>query len=82
VHQNTRASQQTGERAGWCGHTLARAHARSAEPAVIAGYLGKSDASDQAIAAFSTACADQVERDHKALEVAARKGYLEVLTKR
>ena len=27
-----------------CGRTLARAHARSADPAVLAGYMGKSDA--------------------------------------
>ena len=29
--------------ADWCGAALARAHARSGEPAVISGYLGKSD---------------------------------------
>ena len=68
--------------AEWCGHTLARAHARSGEPAVISGYLGKSDAFDQAIVAFSTAYADQTERDHAALEKAARKGRLEVLIER
>lgn len=68
--------------AEWCGHTLARAHARSGEPAVISGYLGKSDAFDQAIAAFSVAYADQTERDHAALEKAARQGRLEVLVER
>jgi hypothetical protein len=36
-----------------CGWTLARAHARSGSPAQISGYLGKSDAFDEAIAAFS-----------------------------
>jgi hypothetical protein len=30
------------------GRTLARAHARSADPAVLAGYMGKSDAFDDA----------------------------------
>jgi uncharacterized protein (DUF2252 family) len=29
-----------------CGRTLARAHARSGDPAVLAGYMGKSDALD------------------------------------
>jgi hypothetical protein len=36
-----------------CGWTLARAHARSGEPTLIAGYLGESDVFDQAIAAIS-----------------------------
>ena len=36
-----------------CGWTLARAHARSGDPVAIAAYLGKSDAFDRAIAAFS-----------------------------
>ena len=35
-----------------CGWALARAHARSGEPAQISGYLGKSDAFDKAIATF------------------------------
>ena len=37
---------------------LARAHARSGEPAKISGYLGKSDAFDAAIGEFSIAYAD------------------------
>lgn len=32
-----------------CGWTLARAHARSGEPAAFSGYLGKSDAFDEAM---------------------------------
>ena len=46
--------------AEWCGGTLAHGHARSGEPALISGYLGKSDAFDQAIAAFAVTYADQV----------------------
>ena len=61
-----------------CGWALARAHARSGEPAKIAGYLGKSDQFDEAIADFSTAYADQAERDHKVLKKAVRDGRLEV----
>jgi len=71
-----------GQFAEWCGHTLARAHARSGEPSVIAGYLGKSDAFDQALAAFSMAYADQTERDHAVLKEAARAGRLKVLVER
>jgi hypothetical protein len=61
-----------------CGWTLARAHARSGEPAKIAGYLGKGDQFDEAIADFSVAYADQAERDHKVLKKAVREGRLEV----
>ena len=42
-----------------CGWTLARAHARSAQPATIVGYLGNSDKFDRTIADFSIAYADQ-----------------------
>ena len=62
---------QFGERRGW---TLARAHARSGEPAMIGGYLGSGEAFDKAIAAFSIAYADQTERDHELLRKAARAG--------
>ena len=58
---------------------MARAHARTGEPAKISGYLGKSDAFDEAIAAFSIAYADQSERDHETLTKAVRAGRLEVL---
>jgi uncharacterized protein (DUF2252 family) len=68
--------------AQWCGWTLARAHARSGESALIAGYLGESDIFDTAIVAFSTAYADQVERDHEVLTKAVRAGKLEALIER
>jgi hypothetical protein len=54
-----------------CGRTLARAHARSGDPAAIAGYMSKSEAFDDAIASFAMLYADQTIRDHAAL-VAAR----------
>jgi hypothetical protein len=63
--------------ADWCGATLARAHARSGEPALISGYLGKSDVFDRAVAAFAVAYADQTERDHEGLRKAVRDGKLE-----
>ena len=50
-----------------CGRTLARAHARSGEPAVIAGYMGKSDTFDDALASFALAYTDQTITDHAAL---------------
>jgi len=61
-----------------CGFTLARAHARSGDSALITGYLGQSDTFDKAIAAFSIAYADQSEKDHATLMKAVRHGDLDV----
>ncbi len=65
--------------AQWCGWSLALSHARSGDPAVISGYLGKSDAFDEAVAAFSVAYADQNEQDHAALKRAIADGKIEAL---
>jgi hypothetical protein len=65
-----------------CGWTLARAHARSGEPATISGYLGTADAFDQAIADFSIAYADQSERDHDQMMKAVRAGRVDVIIER
>ena len=62
-----------------CGMALALSHARSGNSAMISGYLGKSDAMDQAIAAFSMAYADQNEKDHAALDKAVRKGKVKAV---
>ena len=70
------------EYAELCGWTMARAHARSGEPAMISGYLGKSGTFDEAIADFSIAYADQSERDHAALKKAVRAGKIEVSMER
>jgi uncharacterized protein (DUF2252 family) len=59
-----------------CGWTLARAHARTGDPAKIAGYLGKGETFDRAIGAFALAYADQTERDHALLNKAIRAGKL------
>lgn len=61
-----------------CGWILARAHARTGDPAVLSGYLGKSDKFDKALADFSVAYADQSERDHEELLKAVRSGRLDV----
>jgi uncharacterized protein (DUF2252 family) len=59
------------------GAALARAHARSGDAAVIAGYVGKGGVLATAIADFAVAYADQNERDHAALVEAVREGRLE-----
>jgi uncharacterized protein (DUF2252 family) len=57
-----------------CGWALARGHARSGDPAAIAGYLGDDDAVDHALADFAVSYADQTERDHAALLAAIKAG--------
>jgi uncharacterized protein (DUF2252 family) len=59
-----------------CGQTLARAHARWGDRIAVATYLGKGDAFDRAIADFSSAYADQNERDYEALVLAVKSGRL------
>jgi len=59
-----------------CGWTLARAHARTGDAAMIGGYLGKNDVFDSALAQFATAYADQAERDHASLLKAIRAGQV------
>jgi uncharacterized protein (DUF2252 family) len=68
--------------AKWCGNSLALSHARSGEPNLISGYVGKADTFDKAIVAFSVSYADQTERDYAAVRKAARKGRLDVRTER
>jgi uncharacterized protein (DUF2252 family) len=57
-----------------CGWALARAHARSGNPALIAGYLGQGDVFEDAVAMFAVRYADQAERDHAAFVAAIRAG--------
>src|SRR3989440_22414 len=63
-----------------CATALARAHARTSDPAQISGYLGSKDTFDQAIADFSEAYADQAERDHAALLAAIKEGRVQAQT--
>lgn len=50
-----------------CGTTLARAHARSGDAAMIAGYLGKGSTFEDAIAEFAMTYARQSISDHALL---------------
>jgi uncharacterized protein (DUF2252 family) len=68
--------------AHYCGATLARAHARTGEPATISGYLGKSDIFDRSIADFSIAYADQAERDYESFVKAIHKGRLKAFVEK
>jgi len=50
-----------------CGELLARGHARSGDPLVIAGYLGNGETFADALARFGLLYADQTEKDWQAL---------------
>jgi uncharacterized protein (DUF2252 family) len=59
-----------------CGWALARAHARSGDAAMIAGYMGASETFDDAIAEFAVEYADQAHKDHRAFVKAVRQGRI------
>ena len=59
-----------------CGWSLARAHARSGDRLAIAAYLGAGSTFETAIARFSSAYADQNERDHRRLAEAVAAGEI------
>ena len=61
---------------GMCGWALALAHAKSGDAAAIAGYCGKSDALDQAIAKFALSYAKQTEQDYEAFAKSRRTGRI------
>jgi len=63
-----------------CGGTLARAHARSGDPAMITGYLGSGTQFDDAIAAFAGDYAAQTVHDHALMQDAIASGRLTAVT--
>ena len=65
--------------AGFCGWTLARAHARSGDAIALAQYLGKNDDFDQSITYFSKLYAEQNDLDYAAFCEAVASGHLEAV---
>jgi len=63
-----------------CATALARAHARTSDPAQISGYMGSKNTFDRAIASFAETYADQAERDHAALLAAIKEGRVQAQT--
>jgi uncharacterized protein (DUF2252 family) len=62
------------------GALLARAHARSGDAAVIAGYVGTSAALDKALADWAEAYGEQTLKDHTALVKAIKSGRVEAVS--
>jgi uncharacterized protein (DUF2252 family) len=57
-----------------CGELLARGHARSGDPLILAGYIGTGDGFAEALAKFGVAYADQTEKDWKELKRSGKSG--------
>ncbi|GAA4418719.1 DUF2252 domain-containing protein [Actinokineospora soli] len=60
------------------GALLARAHSRSADPRLLAGYCGRD--LDEAIGGYAVEYADRTEADHAELTAAVRAGRLDART--
>jgi uncharacterized protein (DUF2252 family) len=60
------------EYAEMCGELLARGHARSGDPCVLAGYIGNGERFGEAIMRFANAYADQTEKDWEELKLARK----------
>jgi uncharacterized protein (DUF2252 family) len=62
--------------ASLCGRTLARAHARAGDAAMVSGYIGSSSAFEEAIGDFAVAYADQTEKDWNSFLAAIKAGRI------
>lgn len=62
-----------------CGTALAHAMAKAGDPARICGYLGKSDAFDEAIQQFALAYAERNEADWTTLKAAVKAGRVQAI---
>ncbi|MFZ0598020.1 MAG: DUF2252 domain-containing protein [Flavobacterium sp.] len=61
-----------------CGWALARAHARTGDPSILSGYMGKSDEFANAISRFSVSYANQNDIDYNKMLVAIKEGRLPI----
>ncbi len=57
-----------------CGELLARGHARSGDPLILAGYIGSGDGFADALARFGSLYADQTEKDWNELKRSGKAG--------
>ncbi|WP_395396444.1 DUF2252 domain-containing protein (plasmid) [Novosphingobium sp. BL-8A] len=61
---------------GLCGWALAQAHAKSGDPALIAGYCGSSEALDEALCQFAQSYIQQTDRDYDSVALAVKSGRI------
>jgi uncharacterized protein (DUF2252 family) len=62
--------------ASLCGRTLARAHARAGDPALVSGYAGAGTAFEEAMSTFAVAYGDQTEKDWNGFLAAIKTGRI------
>ncbi|WP_406393747.1 DUF2252 domain-containing protein [Streptomyces sp. NBC_00887] len=70
------AADQVDDYGRMTGALLARAHAHSADPRLLAGYCGKNAELDEAVADFAVTYADRTEADHAELVRAVGAGRI------
>ena len=58
-----------------CAELLAKSHARSGEPAMLASYLGRSDKAERALLKFAVMYADRTEKDFQLFNRALKRGF-------
>ena len=63
-----------------CAHALARAHARTGDAAMIAGYMGSGQTFDDAIGEFAVEYASQNRSDYRSFIKAIRDGRISATT--
>jgi uncharacterized protein (DUF2252 family) len=73
---DTMNTAELGYYAETCAWALSRAHARSGDAALIAGYLGSGQSFDDALVRFAADYSDQTVRDHAALRKAVKSGRI------
>ena len=64
-----------------CAELLAKGHARSGDPVVLASYIGHSSRALHALLQFATKYADQVEKDSQDFNKALKRGFLKTALK-
>ncbi|MBB5459537.1 DUF2252 domain-containing protein [Paraburkholderia sp. Cpub6] len=71
--------EDLGEYAVSCAHALAHSMAKAGDPALLSGYVGKSEAFDEAVVQFALAYAEQNEADWTVLKAAVKAGRIQVI---
>jgi uncharacterized protein (DUF2252 family) len=59
-----------------CAELLAKGHARSGDPALLADYLGRPGKAEKALLQYASSYADQVEKDFEVFLKALKRGFL------
>jgi hypothetical protein len=62
-----------------CAQSLARAHARSGDAAMISGYMGSGQTFDDAIGEFAVEYSDQNRKDFRTFVRAVREGRIQAI---